>query len=46
VANAWLAARENKDPDYEAPINQLALLLPPIGKFGQGRLWLWRKQRD
>jgi ubiquinone/menaquinone biosynthesis C-methylase UbiE len=45
VVNAWLAARESKEPDYESPVNQLALLLPPIGNFGQGRLWLWRKQR-
>jgi ubiquinone/menaquinone biosynthesis C-methylase UbiE len=44
VVNAWLAAQENKEPDYNAPINQLALQLPPIGNFGQGRLWIWRKQ--
>jgi ubiquinone/menaquinone biosynthesis C-methylase UbiE len=43
VVNAWLAAREGKEPDYEAPVNQLALKLPPIGDCGQGRLWLWRK---
>ena len=44
VVNAWLAAREGKEPEYEAPVNQLALRLPPIGEFGQGRLWLWRKK--
>jgi ubiquinone/menaquinone biosynthesis C-methylase UbiE len=43
VVNAWLAAREGKEPDYEAPVNQLALKLPPMGDCGQGRLWLWRK---
>lgn len=43
VVNACLAAQEGKDPDYNAPINQLALRLPPIGDFGQGRIWLWRK---
>ena len=43
VVNACLAAQEGKDPDYSAPINQLALRLPPIGDFGQGRIWLWRK---
>jgi ubiquinone/menaquinone biosynthesis C-methylase UbiE len=43
IVNAWLAARENKEPEYQAPVNQLALQLPPLGKFGQGRIWLWRK---
>lgn len=43
VVNAWLAAQEGKAPDYEAPVNQLALRLPPIGDLGQGRIWLWRK---
>jgi ubiquinone/menaquinone biosynthesis C-methylase UbiE len=43
VVNAWLAAREGKEPDYEAPVNQLALKLSPIGECGQGRLWLWRR---
>lgn len=44
VVNAALAARENREPEYEAPVNQLALELPPVGEFGQGRLWLWRKE--
>ena len=43
VVNAWLAQREGKEPEYEAPVNQLALALPSIAKFGQGRIWLWRK---
>ena len=43
VVNAWQAAREGCEPDYEAPINELAMLLPPIGNVGQGRLWIWRK---
>jgi SAM-dependent methyltransferase len=43
IVNAWLAAREGKEPEYLAPINQLALQLPPLGKFGQGRIWVWRK---
>jgi ubiquinone/menaquinone biosynthesis C-methylase UbiE len=46
VVNACLAAQEGKDPDYSAPINQLALRLPPIGDFGQGRIWLWRKRGE
>jgi len=44
VVNAWLAAQEEKEPDYCARINQLALHLPPIGDLGQGRTWLWRKK--
>ena len=43
VVNAWLAAQESKEPQYDAPVNQLALKLPSIGEFGQGRIWLWRK---
>src|SRR5262249_7913923 len=43
VVNAWLAAQEGKEPSYEAPINQLALRLPPLGEFGQGRIWKWRR---
>jgi ubiquinone/menaquinone biosynthesis C-methylase UbiE len=43
VVNAWLAAKESIEPDYDADINQLALQLPPIGDCGQGRVWLWRK---
>jgi ubiquinone/menaquinone biosynthesis C-methylase UbiE len=43
VVNAWLAAQEGKEPDYDAPVNQLARKLPPLGDFGQGRIWLWRK---
>ena len=45
VINASMAASEKKEPDYESPINQLALRLPSIGNFGQGRIWLWRKVR-
>lgn len=44
VVNAWLAQREAREPDYEAPINHLALELPPIGDLGQGRIWLWRRE--
>jgi len=44
VVNAWLAAQDGQEPQYEAPVNQLALQLPPIGDLGQGRIWLWRKR--
>ena len=43
VVNAWIAAQEGKEPDYDAPINQLGLKLPPLDNFGQGRIWVWRK---
>lgn len=44
VVNAWMAAQEGKEPDYNAVVNSLALSLPPIGTFGQGRIWIWRKE--
>jgi len=44
VVNAFLAAREGVQPDYDAPVNQLALSLPPIGRMGQGRIWILRRQ--
>jgi len=43
VVNAAVAANQNQEPVYDAYINQLALSLPPLGEFGQGRIWLWRK---
>jgi ubiquinone/menaquinone biosynthesis C-methylase UbiE len=43
VINAWLSAKEGVLPSYDAPVNKLALSLPPIGKIGQGRIWVWRK---
>jgi ubiquinone/menaquinone biosynthesis C-methylase UbiE len=43
VVNAYMAAQEGKDPNYDAPINQLALRLPSVGDLGQGRIWLWRR---
>jgi len=46
IVNAWLAAQEGKEPDYESPINRLALQLPAIGELSQGRIWLWRKVRE
>ena len=43
VVNAWLAARDGREPDYNSPINELALLLPTIGDIGQGRVWVWKR---
>ena len=44
VVNAWQSAQEGKEPEYEAPINKLALQLPPINKMGQGRIWVWTQK--
>ena len=44
VVNAYLAQQEGKEPDYDSPINRLALKLPPIGEMGQYTLWRWRKE--
>ena len=43
VVNASLAAREGKSPSYDAPVNSLALRLPPMGQCAQGKLWVFRK---
>lgn len=43
VVNAWLAARDGKEPDYNSPINELALRLPAMGDLGQGRIWVWKR---
>lgn len=43
VVNAYLSKLENKDPSYEAPINQIAKQIPSVGKMGQGRIWIWKK---
>lgn len=43
VVNAWLAGREGKQPSYDAPVNQLALALPPFGDCSQGKLWIFER---
>jgi SAM-dependent methyltransferase len=43
IVNASVAASEGREPDYESPINLLALDLPAIGNLGQGRIWIWRR---
>ncbi len=43
VVNAWLAAGEGKEPEYDSPVNELALQLPPMGDLGQGRVWVWKR---
>jgi SAM-dependent methyltransferase len=47
VVNAALAAKEGREPAYDAEINQLALTLPYTAvdpRFAQGRLWVWGKE--
>jgi len=43
VVNAWLAVKEGKQPSYDAPVNQLALELPPFGDCAQGKLWVFER---
>jgi len=43
VVNAALAHDEGLPPRYDARINQLALQLPSVGPWAQGRLWIWEK---
>ena len=43
VVNAALAHDQGQEPDYNAPVNRLALSLPPLGDIGQGRIWVWRR---
>ena len=43
VVNAWCAKQEGREPNYDDPINQLAVQLPAMGDLGQGKIWLWRK---
>jgi SAM-dependent methyltransferase len=43
VVNAALAAQKGEAPDYDSPINLLALKLPPINGAGQTKLWVWRR---
>jgi ubiquinone/menaquinone biosynthesis C-methylase UbiE len=43
VVNAWLAKRENLAPSYDAPVNLLGTLLPPVGTCSQGKLWVWER---
>jgi len=45
VVNAWLASQNGKEPNYESPVNQLALKLPAIGNLGQTKIWVWRRTR-
>ncbi len=47
VINAKLAAEEGREPEYDAPINRLALTLPADmvnPALAQGRLWIWAKE--
>ncbi len=43
VVNAKLAADRGEEPNYDSPINRLALDLPSFGPWSQTRLWIWQK---
>jgi len=44
VVNAWLADQEGKEPQYDAPVNKLALALPAIGDHAQGKIWVFERK--
>lgn len=44
VVNAWLANREGLEPQYDAPINKLALELPAMGDHAQGKIWVFERK--
>ena len=45
IVNARIAADNGKDPEYNSPLNRLALDLPTTSfpHCAQGKLWIWRK---
>ena len=44
VVNAALSSQENKQPEYNAPVNLLARQLPGLFEgMGQSRLWIFQK---
>jgi ubiquinone/menaquinone biosynthesis C-methylase UbiE len=43
VVNAFHAKQTNTEPSYDAPINQLGLILPAIGDTAQGKLWIFER---
>ena len=45
VVNAWLAKTQGQEPEYDAPVNHLALELPPTElPCAQGKLWVYEKE--
>lgn len=47
IVNAMDAKQQGVEPDYNAPVNKLALRIPHIpmlNKFAQVRLWTWRRR--
>ena len=45
VVEAYVAAQEGREPDYNSPINRIGLLMQTaaVCMRGQGQLWVWRK---
>ena len=50
VVNAWLAKTQGQEPEYDAPVNELALELPLTEltelPCAQGKLWVYEKEED
>lgn len=48
VVNAALAQQEGREPDYDSPINRLALELPAwiTGRLGQGVMFVFKKEGE
>jgi ubiquinone/menaquinone biosynthesis C-methylase UbiE len=44
IMNAWFYHDMETEPQYNSDINQLALKLPALKQFGQGRIWVWVKK--
>lgn len=43
VVNAWLAKNEGREPEYESPVNLLAMSLPQLGVCAQTKLISFRR---
>jgi len=44
VVNAWLAKEDNREPDYNDPLNHMAAKLPAFGNFSPMRLLVLQKK--
>ncbi len=45
VVNAWLAKTQGDEPEYESPVNQIALELSPTElPCAQGKLWVYGRE--
>jgi len=44
IINARIAADSGKEPDYMSPINEIGAMLPSMGDYGQGKIFVFRKE--